>query len=868
MSTETLLAFLAATALFAYMPGPALLYTAAQTIARGRRAGLLATAGIHIGCYVHVLAAAFGLSAIFSAVPTLYMVLKLVGGAYLVFLGVQMIRTRVAAGPMPELPQKSTRRAFLDSVLVEVLNPKVAVFFIAFLPQFVSPEAGLPIWIQFLVLGTIVNCAFTSADLALNADRAGRRAAILVTDMTGGGQRLIRKQDDYSDDPLADELGKRFRSGKSGVVSLETGDHFLNVSLPSPRLVIVGAVHISQALVPMAEIAGLDVTVIDPRTAFATEERFPGGHAPGTGSRIVKFGPWPVAQAAGCILAHKTKLPGRVLKKGHPLTQQDCEDLAGQGIETLVVARLDPSDIGEDEAAERLARSAMGPNVSPDDAFTGRMNLYADQDGVLVVNEAAITAANRIDPAITFATLANHSKVATGRMVATAKIISFALPENKVSAAEAALKDTVRIAPFASRKVGLVATRLPHLKEVTMDKTRRVLEDRLRASGSAIIGELRVAHQENAVAAAMQQLIGKGAEFLILFGASAVVDRQDVLPAALDLADGTVHHLGMPVDPGNLLMLGELSGRPVLGAPGCARSPKENGFDWVLDRLLAGLDVGAEDLTAMGVGGLLMEIGTRPQPREQKRQGKDQKVAAIVLAAGKSSRMGGPNKLLAHLDGKALVRHAAEAACGAALTQTVVVTGHLKDAVAATMEGLDITLVHNPDFADGMAGSIRTGMNALSPDIDAVIIMLGDMPRIDATALGKLLACYRQEETSLIVTATADGKRGNPVLWDRRYFGALKVLSGDVGARHIIADNSGFVAEVELGAAARLDLDTPEALLAAEGDAGNYVFPCNNRVEPGVSYCTEHSAIVYIPPEERRRNRSGGGMSLSFRRAA
>lgn len=531
----------------------------------------------------------------------------------------------------------------------------------------------------------------------------------------------------------------------------------------------------------------------------------------------MKFGPCPVAQAAGCILAHKTKLPGRVLKKGHHLTQEDCDELAAQGIDSLVVARLDPQDIGEDAAAERLAQSAMGPGVSRDEAFTGRMNLYADRDGVLVVDAAAITAANRIDPAITFATLPNHSKVGAGRMVATAKIISFALPEDKVSAAEAALANTVRIASFAPRKVGLVATRLPHLKEATMDKTRRVLEDRLRPSGSSVAGELRVAHEEHAVAAAMRELLEQGAEFLILFGASAVVDRQDVLPAALDLAGGTVHHLGMPVDPGNLLMLGDLAGRPVLGAPGCARSPKENGFDWVLDRLLAGLDVRPDDITAMGVGGLLMEIGTRPQPREQKRQGKDPKVAAIILAAGKSSRMGGPNKLLARLEGKALIRHAAEAASGAPLAQTIVVTGHLNEAVAAEVEGLDITLVHNPDFADGMAGSIRTGMNALSQDTDAVIIMLGDMPRIDAAALGKLLASYRQDETSLIVTATADGKRGNPVLWDRRYFGALKALSGDVGARHIIAENSGFVAEVELGAAARLDLDTPEALHAAGG---------------------------------------------------
>lgn len=164
-TTETLLAFLAATALFAYMPGPALLYTAAQTVSRGRQAGFMAAAGIHMGCYVHVIAAAFGLSAVFAVVPSLYFALKVVGGLYLIFLGVQMIRTRSTDGPVPSLPSKSARRAFLDSVLVEVLNPKVAIFFIAFLPQFVSPDAGLPIWVQFLVLGTIVNLAFTSADI-------------------------------------------------------------------------------------------------------------------------------------------------------------------------------------------------------------------------------------------------------------------------------------------------------------------------------------------------------------------------------------------------------------------------------------------------------------------------------------------------------------------------------------------------------------------------------------------------------------------------------------------------------------------------------------------------------------------------------
>jgi len=531
----------------------------------------------------------------------------------------------------------------------------------------------------------------------------------------------------------------------------------------------------------------------------------------------VKFGPCPTAEAAGCILAHKSSLPGRVLKKGHVLTDHDCADLSARGVAQLVVARLDPEDIGEDEAAGRLALSAAGAGLRHDTAATGRMNLFADRDGVLVVDAQAVTTANRIDPAITFATLPNFSKVTSGRMVATAKIIAFALPGPLVEAAEKALVDAVRIAPFSARKVGLVATELPHLKASTMDKTRRVLEDRLRPSGSTIVAERRVPHAEESVAGAMRQLVQDGADFLILFGASAVVDRQDVLPAALERAGGRVHHLGMPVDPGNLLMLGGLSDVPVLGAPGCARSPKENGFDWVLDRLLAGLPVEPDDITAMGVGGLLMEIGTRPQPRETRRQDADAKVAAIILGAGKSSRMGGPNKLLATLGGKSLIRQVAEAACAARLEETVLVTGHLAEDVAAEVADLDVTPVHNPDYADGMAGSIRAGMNALPPDIDAVLILLGDMPQIDAGILGKLIAAYRQNDSGLIVTATADGKRGNPVLWDKRFFEALKSLSGDVGARHIIAENSGFVAEVEIGSAARLDLDTPEALRAAGG---------------------------------------------------
>lgn len=188
---ELLIPFLAATLAFAILPGPAILYTAAQTIARGRKGGFFAAFGIHVGGAVHVVAAAAGLSAVFTHVPEAYAVLKIVGALYLVWLGIQILRSK-AGGSMPGIDGKGRKgpgRTFIDSVLVEVLNPKTALFFIAFLPQFVAPEAAWPLWLQFIVLGTIVNLAFSAADVVTVF--VTNRMVRLVT-QSSLGERLAR----------------------------------------------------------------------------------------------------------------------------------------------------------------------------------------------------------------------------------------------------------------------------------------------------------------------------------------------------------------------------------------------------------------------------------------------------------------------------------------------------------------------------------------------------------------------------------------------------------------------------------------------------------------------------------------------------
>ena len=205
-------------------------------------------------------------------------------------------------------------------------------------------------------------------------------------------------------------------------------------------------------------------------------------------------------------------------------------------------------------------------------------------------------------------------------MVATVKIIPFAVPEDAVArCAEVAAEDgkLLRVAAFRALSVGMIQTRLAGLKETILDKTHGVTEDRLTALGCTLAFERRCAHRSAELAPEITAAMAEGIDLLLIHGASAIVDRRDVIPAAIEAAGGTIDHFGMPVDPGNLLLLGHVGGKPVLGLPGCARSPKVNGFDWVLERLVAGLPVGKREIMSMGAGGLLAEIPTRGLKRAE-----------------------------------------------------------------------------------------------------------------------------------------------------------------------------------------------------------------------------------------------------------
>lgn len=534
----------------------------------------------------------------------------------------------------------------------------------------------------------------------------------------------------------------------------------------------------------------------------------------------MRFGSVPLAEAEGAILAHAVKTAEGKLAKGRRLSANDLAMLADADVREVIVARLDAADLPEDEAAARIAASIAPDHLRFSPAATGRVNVYATATGLFVVNRAVVDQVNRIDPAITLACLADHVAVGAGDMVATIKIIPLAVRANFVEQAAAVLRaeSAFEVKPFAPKRAALIATELPSLKRQVMDKTRAVLAARLAQSGSRLDTERRVAHTEQAVAAAIAELRSTH-DLLIVFGASAVADPEDVVPAAIRRAGGTVEHVGMPVDPGNLLVLGRLDDIPVIGAPGCARSPRENGFDWILDRLLAGERPSPAEITALGVGGLLKEIPTRPQPREVAVRPQPDPLAIVVLAAGRASRMGpaGKHKLLAEFDGVPLVRRSVETALAVGEGRVVVVTGYREAEIRAALSGLSITLVSNPEYETGMASSLVAGLSAVAEGAGGMLVMLADMPGVTARHLSKMMEAFHADSGRAVVRAVTEGQRGNPVILPKSTFAAVRQLVGDVGARHIVERCGLPVIDVELGAAARLDVDTPEAILAAGG---------------------------------------------------
>jgi molybdenum cofactor cytidylyltransferase len=543
------------------------------------------------------------------------------------------------------------------------------------------------------------------------------------------------------------------------------------------------------------------------------------------------FGPTSLDEARGAVLAHTIRLSGRVLKKGTVLDEAAIIALREAGRREVIAARMEAGDVPEDEAADRVADALMTPLIARSRAATGRVNLIAESAGLLTVDAGLIDRMNAVDESVTVATLPNHSVVAPKEMLATIKVIPFSAPGRVLSVVEAMARgrQAMTISPFRPLKVGLVLTELPGIKESVMEGAVEATDARIRGLLGTLLPVERVRHDEPSTAEALTRLRRAGAELLLIAGASAVVDRRDIGPAAIVRAGGVIEHFGMPVDPGNLICLGRIGEIPAMVLPGCARSPKLNGFDWVLARIFAGRRVTAREVMGMGVGGLLKEIEVRPLPRAEAPRTpppataprRARQVCAVVLAAGRSRRMAPLNKLLVpDSRGVPMIARVVDNVLASHASPVIVVTGHERERVEEALSGRPVLFAHAEGYSEGLSASLKAGLAAVPPDAEGVLVCLGDMPLVTGAMIDRLMQAFDPEEGRAVVQPTFRGKQGNPMLWSREFLPEMLKISGDIGARHLAATNADRLVEVEMADDAVLrDFDTTESLKGQEAPA-------------------------------------------------
>lgn len=530
------------------------------------------------------------------------------------------------------------------------------------------------------------------------------------------------------------------------------------------------------------------------------------------------FGEFPLAECEGLLLAHSLRLPDRVMKKGCRLAAADIQLLAAEGFASVHGARLEADDVDENAAAGALARALSSAGIVARAADAGRCNLHAAAPGLLAIDAGIIERVNRRDESMTVATLPPLSAVRAGAVVATVKTIPLAVGRALVAdcVAQAGSGPALRLLPFQPRRAALIVTEQPG--DSARDHNAAVTSSRRRLAdlGCHLGLVQRCAHRTAVVATALGEVTTAGCSLILIAGATVAKDRADTVGAAIVAAGGEIIHFGMPVEPGNMLLLARIGTVPVIALPGCARSRRANGLDWILQRMLAGLPIGSAQIMEMGVGGLIRSPvqgaadADAAAPAAARAAGRG--VAALILAAGRGSRMGAGNKLLQPVAGVPMVRRVANAALASRCACVVVVTGFAWEEVQASLAGLEVSFAHNPDYAQGMASSLCRGLASLPGDVEAAAVLLADMPWIDAGHIDRLIAAFDPARARIVVPVK-DGRRGNPVLWPREFFAEMQTLEGDIGARDVLRRHAQRIDAVAFDDDAIFaDVDTPAAL--------------------------------------------------------
>ena len=519
----------------------------------------------------------------------------------------------------------------------------------------------------------------------------------------------------------------------------------------------------------------------------------------------------------GAVLAQTYNLPGKIISKGTFVTNEFVGYFKTGNVKTILCAVPEEGDIHEDEAAEAISSAIDKNHIYADKASTGRVNFKSQSLCLVRYDRDFIKELNLVDESIAFSIVEHNQLLAEGDLIATLKIIPFFMQKKYVDRVIKILaKDELfKIHSLKKKEVTLIQTCFEWQKKSIFTATSNVTKARLEALGCSLKKEKLINHDYDTLRAIIRSSVKNEPEILLVSGASAITDRSDCIPKAILSEGGEIIQYGLAVDPGNLLLIGKVGNTTVIGMPGCARSPKLNGFDWVLQLLMADIPINREELADMGAGGLLMEIASRPLPRALAKSvsKRETKVMGVILAAGNSTRMGKDNKLLRNIGDAPLIRNTAIEMLKSDLDSCSIVLGYQSDKVADVIKDLNVNLILNPSWKEGQASSLRAAINTLDSTYSDLLIMLGDLPGIKSSHINSIIEEHllTDNRKSKITIPSFKGQKGNPVIWGRSFFHDLSNLEGDVGGRTLFSEHPAAINILEMNDPWVVkDADTPE----------------------------------------------------------
>ena len=495
----------------------------------------------------------------------------------------------------------------------------------------------------------------------------------------------------------------------------------------------------------------------------------------------MRFGKVPTSESPGAILAHSQFADGRKIRKGRLIDQEDAESLERAGVTEVTVARLEEGDVGEDDAAEAVATALIGNSreLTAAAPFTGRVNLYSRSPGLLDINVAALNALNRVDPAITAATLPQFSRLGTRALVATVKIITYAVNRTQLDKACERARGALSVKGVVHDRADLIITEQPGQSPKLARKGRSVTEARLERLGITLGRSTTLPHETDAIADALRR--SSSPLQLILTGA-ATSDPHDIGPEGLRRAGGTLLRFGMPVDPGNLLFLGMLGRHTVIGLPGCARSLAANGTDWVLERVACGFDPAGIDIAGMGIGGLLKEVPVRPHPRSARsRQARRPRIEAIALC----------------IDSGSWSERALQALASSRVDSATLVVSHdaatSKDNWHERLSGSRQVRILGAESGN----ELSLALSVLPDRTDAVLLVGAGDASCTTRLFDRIVASFSPDDGREICITDGADSYGMPALLGRRFFESLAAMRNQSGLIELIRDSEQFLVEIE-----------------------------------------------------------------------